>query len=73
MKKPEPETKETIEIQNFTINDVLTTIQLKDMSRKNMARHIEYLEKVALGLNNGLTMAIEQLNVKVRAKDGTIV
>jgi hypothetical protein len=43
------------------------------MSKKDMQRHIEYLEQVALGLDNGLNITIEQLNIKVRAKHGTLV
>ena len=56
--------QETIEIQSFTINDVLTTAQLNSMSKKELKSHIEVLEKIALGLNHGLTLTIEQLNEK---------
>ena len=67
------ENKETIEVERFTIDDVLTTVQLSKMSKKDMHRHIEKLEKRALQLDNALVITIEQLNKKVRALDGTLV
>ena len=67
------EQTETQEIQRFTVNNVVPTIELKQMSKKNMQKHIEYLEQVALSLDYGLVVAIEQLNVKKRAIDGSLV
>lgn len=67
------EERQTLEIEKFTTEQVLTTAQLSTMSKKNLHKHIEYLEKVALGLNQGLELAIGQLNIKMRAVDGTIL
>jgi hypothetical protein len=67
------EKKQEIKIQRFTMDNVLTTKELSTMSKKNLHKHIEYLEQVALGLDNALLIAIEQLNVKLRAKDGTLI
>lgn len=67
------EKTETQEIQRFTADNVLSTVELKGMSKKNLQKHVEYLEQVALGLDYGLVVAIEQLNIKKRAMDGSIV
>lgn len=64
---------EKVEIQRFQIENVLTTVQLSKMSKKDLHRHIEYLEQVALGLDNALVLTIEQLNKKVRAINGELV
>ncbi len=65
--------QQSIEIQRFTIDNVLTTKELSKMSKKNLHKHIEYLEQTALQLDNALVIAIEQLNVKVRAKSGELL
>ena len=67
------EQKQELKIQRFTIDNVLTTKQLKDMGKKALHKHIEYLEQTALSLDNALLIAIEQLNVKVRAKSGELL
>ena len=65
--------QQSIEIQRFTIDNVLTTKELSKMSKKNLHKHIEHLEQTALQLDNALVIAIEQLNVKVRAKSGELL
>ena len=62
-----------VQVQRFTVKNVLTTKDLSKMSKKNLHKHIEYLEKTALSLDQALVIAIEQLNVKVRAKTGELV
>lgn len=70
--KNENKEKEQVKIERFTIDNVLTTAEIKSMSKKDMRRHIEYLEQVALGLDNGLNMAVDQINMKIRARDGNL-
>jgi len=72
MEKPEQRT-EKIEVQRFLIDNVLTTVEASKMSKKQLHKHIEYLEQTALSLDHALVIAIEQLNVKVRAKSGELL
>ena len=67
------EQQEELTIKNFTIKDVLTTVQLGKMSKKDLRKHIEKLERIALGLDNGLTIAINELHKKRRAITGELV
>jgi len=68
----EQKKRETLEVKRFTIDDVLTTVQLNTMSKKELAKHIEKLERIALSLDHALVVTIKQLNTKVRAIDGTL-
>jgi len=68
----EPKKRETLEVKRFTLDDVLTTIQLNTMSKKELAKQVEKLEQIALSLDHALVVTIKQLNTKVRAIDGTI-
>ncbi len=65
--------QEKIEIKRFTIDDVLTTKKLSEMSKKSLHKEIERLERTALSLDHALVIAIEQLNIKVRAKNGELL
>lgn len=67
------EKKQEIEIQRFTVEQVLSTKDLESMSNSEKKNHIEYLEKVALSLDNGLTIAIEELNKRHRAMSGELL
>lgn len=58
--------KEEIQIPQFTINDVLTKAELDKMSKKNMHKHIEYLEQIALQMNEGLKISIGELNLALK-------
>lgn len=64
---------QNIEIVRFTTDNVLTTKELESMSNGEKKKHIEELEQICLQLDNGLTIAIEQLNKKVRAMNGELL
>lgn len=68
----EEKQNESLQVDRFTIDDVLTTVKLKGMSKKELVKHIEILERKCLSLDNALVITIEQLNKKVRAIDGTL-
>lgn len=67
------ENKQEINIQRFTVDDVLPTKEVEAMSNGEKKKHIEYLEQIALGLDNGLTIAIEELNKRHRAITGELL
>ena len=72
MEKPKQRT-EKVEVQRFLMDNVLTTAELSKMSKKALQKHIEYLEQTALSLDGALVIAIEQLNVRVRARSGELL
>ena len=57
----------TNKIQRFTIDNILPTTELKKMSKKNMQKHIEYLEQVAYQLDNSLALVLENIQSVKRA------
>ncbi len=67
------EKQQTMQFERFTIKDILNETELKQMSKKDMQRHIQKLEGIAFKLDKALEVAIEQLNVKVRAKTGELI
>lgn len=58
--------KEELRIPQFTIDNVLTTVELKDMSRKQLVKHVEYLEQIAIQLNQGLVITVGELNLALK-------
>lgn len=66
------EQRQTLEVKRFTVDDVIPTKDLEQMSKKKLLKHIQELEEKALMLDHALTITVEQLKTKVRGIDGQL-